>query len=221
MRRNNSPFTLKDNQQEAALFRRRAVVAAGFVLVFFLILLGRYYYLQIIQFETYSTLSENNRVHLEAISPPRGFIYDRKGTLLADNQPTFMLTINRQQVGNVDEMIQRLIPVLQLTPEDVKRFQTRMRVARKSEEVPVKLRLTEDDIARFSEVKYELSGVNISVELSRHYPYSDLFAHAIGYVSRISEKEEKTLDPVEYAGTNLIGKIGIEKYYEDLLHGKV
>jgi penicillin-binding protein 2 len=219
MSRNN--ITLKDNQQEAALFRRRATVAAGFVLLMFLVLLGRYYYLQVIQYETYSTLSENNRVHLEAISPPRGFIYDRKGLLLADNQPTFTLTINRQQVSNIDEMIQRLAPVLELSPDDVKRFYTRLRVARKFEEVPVKLRLTEEDIARFSEVKYELSGVNVNVELSRHYPYGDLFAHAIGYVSRISEKEEETLDPVEYAGTNLIGKIGIEKYYEKLLHGKV
>lgn len=221
MSRNNSPFTLKDNQQEAALFRRRATVAAGFVLFMFLVLLGRYYYLQVIQYETYSTLSENNRVHLEAISPPRGFIYDRKGLLLADNQPTFTLTINRQQVDSIDGMIKRLTPVLELSPDDVKRFYTRLRVARKFEEVPVKLRLTEEDIARFSEVKYELSGVNVNVELSRHYPYGDLFAHAIGYVSRISEKEEATLDPVEYAGTNLIGKIGIEKYYENLLHGKV
>jgi penicillin-binding protein 2 len=221
MRRNNRPFTLKDNQQEAALFRRRALVAAGVVLVFFLILLARYYYLQVIQYETYSTLSENNRVHLEAISPPRGFIYDRKGVLLADNQPTFALTINRQQAADVDVLIERLTPILELTADDVKRFRSRLRVARKFEEVPVKMRLTEEDIARFSEAKHELSGVNVNVELSRHYPYGDLFAHAIGYVSRISEKEEKTLDPVEYAGTNLIGKIGIEKYYEDLLHGKV
>jgi penicillin-binding protein 2 len=220
-RLNNNPFTLKDNQQEAALFRRRATVAAGFVLVMFLVLIGRYYYLQVVQYETYSTLSENNRVHLEAISPPRGFIYDRKGLLLADNQPTFTLTVNRQQVGNIDEMIKRLTPILQLSDDDVKRFYTRLRVARKFEEVPVKLRLTEEDIARFSEAKYELTGVNVSVELSRHYPYGDLFAHAIGYVSRISEKEEDELDPVEYAGTNLIGKIGIEKYYESLLHGKV
>lgn len=220
-RNNNSPFTLKDNQQEAALFRRRATVAAAFVLLMFLVLLGRYYFLQVIEYETYSTLSENNRVHLEAISPPRGFIYDRNGVLLADNQPTFTLTLNRQQVSDIDTMIQRLTPVLELTPDDVKRFYTRLRVARKFEEVPIKLRLTEDDIARFSEVRYELSGVNINVELSRHYPHGELFAHAIGYVSRISEKEEAELDPVEYAGTNLIGKIGIEKTYENLLHGKV
>ncbi|MDI1302274.1 MAG: penicillin-binding protein 2 [bacterium] len=217
----SNPYTLKDNQLEAVLFRRRATVAGIFVLLMFLLLIGRYYYLQVVAYDTYATLSENNRVHLEAISPPRGFIFDRKGLLLADNQPTFSLTMNRQQVPDVDAMIQRLVPILGLTPDDVRRFRTRMRVARKFEEIPVKLRLTEEDIARFSEARYELTGVNINVELSRHYPYGDLFAHAVGYVSRISEKEEELLDPVEYAGTNLIGKIGIEKTYEKILHGKV
>ncbi|MCD6061969.1 MAG: Cell division protein FtsI/penicillin-binding protein 2 [Moraxellaceae bacterium] len=218
---NKDPFTLKDNQQEAALFRRRATVAALFVLAMFGVLVSRYYYLQVVEYEIYSTMSENNRVHLEAISPPRGFIYDRKGVLLADNRPTFTLTINRQQIESVDAMLDRLTPVLELTPEDIKRFRSRLKASRKFEEVPVKLRLTEADIARYSEIKHELQGVNVNVELSRYYPYSDLFAHAIGYVSRISEKEQETLDPVEYAGTNLIGKIGIEKYYEHLLHGRV
>lgn len=217
----SNPFTLKDNQQEAALFRRRALVAGVFVLLIFLVLMGRYYYLQVVAYDTYATLSENNRVHLEAISPPRGFIFDRKGLLLADNQPTFALTLNRQQVPDIEAMIQRLVPILSLTPDDVRRFRTRLRVARKFEEIPIKLRLSEEDIARYSEARYELNGVNINVEMSRHYPYGDLFAHAVGYVSRISEKEEELLDPVEYAGTNLIGKIGIEKYYENLLHGKV
>jgi penicillin-binding protein 2 len=222
MNRNKpKPFALKDNQLEAGLFRRRAMVASGFVLLMFFVLIGRYYYLQVVQYDTYATLSENNRVHLEAISPPRGFIYDRKGILLADNQPTFTLTMNRQQVSDVDAMMARLTPILGLTPDDIKRFYARLRVARKFEEVPIKLRLNDEDIARYSEARYELNGININVELSRHYPYGDLFAHAIGYVSRISEKEEAELDPVAYAGTNLIGKIGIEKYYENVLHGKV
>jgi penicillin-binding protein 2 len=216
----HKPFTLKDNQQEAALFRRRATVAAVFVLAMFAVLFARYFHLQVNEYDTYSTMSENNRVHLEAIAPPRGFIYDRKGVLLADNQPTFTLTINRQKVVDVEETLQALIPVLQLNADDIRRFRNRLKNSRKFEEVPVKLRLSEDDIARYSEMKHELTGVNVNVELSRFYPHGDLFAHAIGYVSRISEKEEATLDPVEYAGTNLIGKIGIEKYYEPILHGK-
>lgn len=214
------PFTLKDNQQEAALFRRRATVASVFVLLMFAVLFGRYFHLQVNEYDTYTTMSENNRVHLEAIAPPRGFIYDRKGKLLADNQPTFTLTINRQQVTDIEATLERLIPVLQLNADDIKRFRNRLKISRKFEEVPVKLRLSEEDIARYSEMKHELVGVNVNVELSRYYPHGDLFAHAIGYVSRISEKEEATLDPVEYAGTNLIGKIGIEKFYEPALHGK-
>lgn len=220
MRRPNT-ITLKDNQQESALFRRRAIVAAVFVLLMFGVLIGRYYFLQVVEHDTYTVLSDNNRVHLEAISPPRGFIYDRKGHLLADNQPTFSLTINRQQVEDLDATLKILTPVLNLTEDDIRRFKARARVARKFEEVPLRLRLSEEDIARFSEVRYEMKGVNVNVELSRYYPYGDLFSHAIGYVSRISEREEKELDPVKYAGTNLIGKIGIEKYYEDYLHGKV
>jgi len=220
MRRFNT-ITIKDNQQEAALFRRRAAVAGVFVLLMFGVLIGRYYFLQVTEHETYTVLSENNRVHLEAISPPRGFIFDRKGRLLADNQPTFSLTINRQQVDDVDAMLKTLTPLLNLTQDDIKRFKARVQIARKFEEVPLRLRLSEEDIARFSEARYALKGVNINVELSRYYPHGDLFSHAIGYVSRISEKEQKNLDPVEYAGTNLIGKIGIEKYYENVLHGKV
>lgn len=220
-RNNQSSFTLKDNQQEAALFKRRTIVASVIVGVVFLLLLARYFHLQVQEYETYATLSENNRVHLEAISPPRGFIYDRNGRLLADNRPTFILSVNRQQVKDVDETLKRLVPVLELDDSDVKRFKARLRASRRFEDVPVKMRLTEEDLARYSEIKYDLSGVKVSVELSRYYPYGELFAHTIGYVSRISENEVKDLDPVEYAGTNLIGKIGIEKYYEGLLHGKV
>lgn len=219
-RKTSSPFTLKDNQQEAALFKRRSWVALAFVGAMFCVLIGRYFYLQILHHETFATLSENNRVHPEAISPPRGFIYDRNGLLLADNRPTFTLTINRQQVKDIDAAIEKLKPLLELDDEDIKRFKTRLQNSRRFEDVPVKLRLTEEDLARFSEVKYELEGMKVNVELSRYYPYGDLFAHTIGYVSRISEKEVKDLDPIAYAGTNLIGKIGIEKYYEDLLHGK-
>lgn len=221
MRRPSPRITLKDNQQEAALFRRRAAVAAVFVLLMFGVLLVRYYYLQVVQHETYAVLSESNRVHLEAISPPRGFIYDRKGILLADNQPTFSLTLNRQLIADTDSTLAELTPVLKLTADELSRFRNRARVARKYEEVPLRLRLSEEDIARLSEVKYRFPGVNINVELSRHYPHGELFAHTIGYVSRISEKDQKEIDPVAYAGTNLIGKNGIEKFYEHLLHGKV
>jgi len=302
---------LKDNQQEAELFRRRAIVSAGFVLAMFLVLLARYYYLQVVQYATYASLSESNRVHLDAIAPPRGFIYDRKGRLLADNRPSFSLTVAGSQltdVVSVDAMIRQLTPVIQLTPDEVrqfwasillnhrtepvalrqhlsdddaarfaevgarypavtiseetehdgsvthslvvnraaapdistlvdtvaaltplldlnpielKQFWNHFPLAHKLDKVPLRLRMSDQDIARFSEVRYEFAGVDIDVELTRYYPYGELFAHAIGYVSRISQDEMDDLDAAEYQGTSLIGKSGIEKFYEPWLHGKV
>lgn len=209
------------NQQEAELYRSRAAFAGGFVLIAFALLLLRYGYLQLFMHNTYATLSENNRVHLEAISPPRGFIYDRNGILLADNRPVFALVLNRQQPVDVDDIIKRLTPVLDLSADEIARFRGRLRVARRYENIPIRSRLSEEDLARFSENRYAFPGLSAEIEISRYYPYGDLFAHVIGYVSRISEQEQKTLDPEVYAGTNLIGKIGIEKYYEDALHGRV
>ena len=214
-------ITLKDQQQETALFRRRAALAGIIVLCCFVLLLLRYGWLQMVQHDTYVTLAENNRIHLEAISPPRGFIYDRNGVLLADNRPVFALVVNRQIAGDLDQLIARLKPVLQLSDEEVARFKNRLRVSRRFDSVPIRSRLSEEDLARFSEARYDFPGVNTEIEISRYYPYGELFAHVIGYVSRISEEEEKTLDPAVYDGTNLIGKIGIEKYYESVLHGRV
>jgi len=214
-------LTLKDQQQEVELFKSRALFAGGFVLFAFSLLLLRYGYLQLLQHETYATLSENNRIHLEAISPPRGFIYDRNGVLLADNRPVFALVVNRQQAGDLDDLIKHLTPVLGLSEDEVDRFHKRLRVARRYEPVVIRSRLSEEDMATFSEMRYAFPGVTAEIEVSRYYPFGDLFAHVIGYVSRISEDEAKTLDPAVYAGTNLIGKLGIEKYYESVLHGRV
>lgn len=214
-------ITLKDQQQESSLYRSRATLAGIIVLSCFGLLLLRYGWLQMVQHDTYVTLAENNRIHLEAISPPRGFIYDRNGVLLADNRPVFALVVNRQIAGDLDELITRLKPVLQLSEEEVLRFKKRLRVSRRFDSVPIRSRLSEEDLARFSEARYDFPGVNTEIEVSRYYPYGELFAHVIGYVSRISEEEEKTLDPAVYDGTNLIGKIGIEKYYESALHGRV
>lgn len=223
MNQNNkrTRLTIKDQQQEIELFRTRAAFVGGFVLFAFSLLLLRYGYLQLFQHETYVTQSENNRIHLEAISPPRGFIYDRNGVLLADNRPVFALVVNRQQAGDLDSLIKRLTPVLGLSEDEVARFHKRVRVARRYEPVPIRTRLSEEDLATFSEIRYAFPGVTAEIEVSRYYPQGELFAHVLGYVSRISEEEAKTLDPAVYAGTNLIGKLGIEKYYEDALHGRV
>lgn len=223
MNQNEKPgrLAIKDQQQEGSLFRARAGFAGGFVVAAFGILLLRYCWLQLVQHETYRTLSESNRIKLEAISPPRGFIYDRNGILLADNRPVFALVVNRQEAGDLDDIIRRLTPVLGLSDEEVSHFRARVRVSRRYDTVPIRSRLSEEDLAHFSEVRYAFPGVSAEIEISRYYPYGELFAHVLGYVSRISEDELETLDPAVYDGTSLIGKIGLEKYYEKPLHGRV
>lgn len=215
-------LTIKDQQQESELFRSRASFAGSVVMAALLLILLRYGWLQVFQHDTYVTLSENNRIRLEAISPPRGYIYDRNGVLLADNRPVFALVLNRQEAGDqVEDIIVRLQKALELSDEEVQQFRKRLRVSRRYDSVPIRTRLSEEDLARFAEIRYAFPGVTAEIEVSRYYPFGDLFAHVIGYVSRISEEEQKTLDPAVYEGTNLIGKIGIEKYYESTLHGRV
>ena len=127
--------------------------------------------------------------------------------------------IENLTVEDIDDTIARLTPVLQLTEEDIERFKSRIKTSRKTERVSIKLNLNESDIARFSEVKFQFPGVNIETQMTRYYPHGELFAHVIGYVGRINDKELKEIDKDAYAGTNLIGKIGVEKSYEHLLHG--
>lgn len=212
-------FPLKNVQQEKRIFRNRVLVSVGIVTFFLLLLISRYAYLQIFSFDEFATASDKNRIRLQPLAPARGYIYDRNGVLLADNYPVFSATLSRADIDDIDDTIERLTPILELTQEDIDRFKSRIKVSRKTERVVIKLNLNETDIARFSEVKFQFPGVNIETQMTRYYPHGELFAHVIGYVGRINDKELKSIDKDAYAGTNLIGKIGVEKYYEDLLHG--
>lgn len=215
-----NPDPLKNNVLENRIFRRRLLVAVGVISLAFCSLLVRYGYLQILKYQNYKTLAESNRIRLQAITPPRGYIYDRNGILLADNRPIFTAIINRQEVTDLDNTINRLTPIFELKPEDIQRFKNRLNNAPPYESITLKLNLSERDIARFSEVSFMFKGVSVEVKLARYYPYGELFAHALGYVGRISDKEAAKLDPERYAGTDLIGKTGLEKFYENLLQGK-
>ena len=212
-------FPLKNIQQEKRIYRQRVFIAMGIVIFFLLLLVARYAYLQLFNFESFTTASDQNRIRLQPLAPARGYIYDRNGILLADNYPVFTATMSRADVEDIDDSLKRLTPILELTPEDIERFQNRIKTSRKTERVSIKLNLNENDIARFSEVKYQFPGVKIDTQMTRYYPHGELFAHVIGYVGRINDKELKEIDKDAYAGTNLIGKIGVEKKYEDLLHG--
>lgn len=212
-------FPLKNSQQEKSMYRSRVFIAIGIVVFFLLLLVARYAFLQLNNYEKFSTASDQNRIRLQPLAPARGYIYDRNGVLLADNYPVFSATLSRADVEDIDDTIERLIPVIDLTPEDIERFKSRIKASRKTERVSIKLNLNENDIARFSEIKYQFPGVNIETQMTRYYPHGELFAHVIGYVGRINDKELKEIDKDAYAGTNLIGKIGVEKRYENLLHG--
>ncbi|OTG79896.1 penicillin-binding protein 2 [Acinetobacter sp. ANC 5054] len=212
-------FPLKNVQQEKRIYRNRVVISIGIVSVFMLLLIARYAYLQINSYQTFSTAADQNRIRLQPLAPSRGYIYDRNGVLLADNYPVFSATMSRADVEDIDDTVHRLTPLLELTDEDIQRFKSRIKTSKKTERVSIKLNLNENDIARFSEVKYQFPGVNIETQMTRYYPHGELFAHVIGYVGRINDKELKSIDKDLYAGSNLIGKIGVEKSYEELLHG--
>ncbi|OTG90277.1 penicillin-binding protein 2 [Acinetobacter sp. ANC 3813] len=212
-------FPLKNVQQEKRIFRNRIYFSLGIVIFFLLLLVARYSYLQIFNYDKFATDSDKNRVRLQPLPPARGYIYDRNGVLLADNYPVFSATMSRADIEDIDDTVKRLIPIINLTQEDIDRFKSRIKTSKKTERVALKLNLNETEIARFSEVKFQFPGVNIETQMTRYYPHGELFAHVIGYVGRINDKELKEIDKDLYAGTNLIGKIGVEKYYEDLLHG--
>ena len=212
-------FPLKNMQQEKRIYKGRIFFAIFIVVICLLILICRYAYLQIVHYDDFTTASDKNRIRLQPLAPARGYIYDRNGVLLADNYPVFTATLSRADVSDIDDTINRLIPVLGPTEEDVERFKSRVKTARKTERIAIKLNLNEADIAKFSEVKYVFPGVKIETQMTRYYPHGELFAHVLGYVGRINDKELKSIDKDLYAGTNLIGKIGVEKSYEELLHG--
>lgn len=216
------PIHLKDHSKDAGIVRQRLVLAAAVVILLLLALAARMYYLQVIQFEHHSTLSENNRVHVQPIPPSRGRIYDRNGVVLAENRPSFSLNITRERTPDVPATFELLQSLLDLDEEEVERAKRRLMQARRPfESVPVMFELTDEQIARIGVNRFRLPGVEVQASFVRHYPLREHFAHAVGYVGRINEKEMQRIDQVAYAGTHYIGKTGIEHFYEELLHGKV
>lgn len=216
------PIRLKDHEKDARLVRTRVLVGAVAVVCLLCVLIGRLYYLQVIQYEYHSTLSENNRVHVQPIPPPRGMIYDRNGVVIADNRPSFNLSITRERAGKWQETLDTVVEVLGLTADDRALLEKRLRQGRRPfEPVPILMELSEEQIARIAVNQFRLPGVDVVAQLTRHYPQGEHFAHSVGYMGRINEKELKSLDPVAYSGTHQIGKTGIERFYEDELHGEV
>jgi len=218
----SQPIPLKDHEKDARLVRQRVLVGAAFVLLLTGVLIARMYYLQVVQYQHHSTLSENNRVHVQPIPPNRGLIFDRTGKIIADNRPSFSLTVTRERAEDWRKTLDTVVEVLELSSEERELFEKRVLQGRRPfEPVPIMYELSEEQIARIAVDQFRLPGVEVAAQLVRHYPQREHFAHSVGYVGRINEAELKRLDPVNYAGTHHIGKTGIERFYEDSLHGQV
>ncbi|MDM1707302.1 penicillin-binding protein 2 [Thiopseudomonas alkaliphila] len=217
-----SPIRLKDHERDARLIGQRLAIGAGLVLVVLVILLARMYYLQVIQYEHHSTLAENNRIHVQPLPPARGLIYDRNGVILADNRPSFSLTLTRERAGDWPAVLDTLVEVLELTEEDRELFERRVRQGRRAfEPIPILFELDEQQIALIAVNQFRLPGVEVDAKLVRTYPQKEHFAHSVGYVGRINEQDLKRIDNIAYSGTHHIGKTGLERFYEEQLHGQV
>src|SRR5690606_38597328 len=215
---------LKDPYSEVRIFTMRILIAAVVMLIGFGILIFRYADLQITQYEKYRTESERNRVQLQPLPPKRGLIFDRSGEILADNSPSYSLSVIKERVGDLDQALALARSLIDIDDDDVDKFMDRLKARYPYQSVPLKLRLTEEEIAILAINRYRLPGMEVEAEFVRSYPQGEMFAHALGYVGRISEKEMKALSAeqlLNYSGTHYIGKIGVERYYEDVLHGKV
>ncbi|MEE3214842.1 MAG: penicillin-binding protein 2, partial [Pseudomonadota bacterium] len=213
--------TLKNPEQALRIFRMRASLAGVVVVLLSGLLVGRLCYLQIVQHEVYSTRSEKNRVRVEPLPPTRGLIYDRNGQLLAENRPTYNLTLVRERVDDLDATLELLVDLLDLPAEEVEAFKVRSRQRQRPYQPALLMSdLTEAQIARLAVNRHRLPGVEVQAQLLRFYPDAEIMSHALGYVGRINAEELESLDPGNYAGTHFIGKTGVERFYEDQLHGR-
>ncbi|MCI5107060.1 MAG: penicillin-binding protein 2 [Pseudomonadales bacterium] len=218
-------WQLKDHEAERRLFNRRLTVAGVFVMLLFSALVIKLVNLQVYQHEYFSARSDGNRLHSQYVPPARGLIFDSSGRLLADNQPIFNLTVVREQVEDMDALLETLAGMISLTEDDIAQFERRLQRNRVPyTSVPLRYVLSEEEKSRIAVISHKLDGVAIEPQFVRQYPYAALTAHSVGYVSEINREELESLDEAQrenYGGTNHIGKTGIERTYEDLLHGTV
>ena len=213
--------TFKNTHQEHKLFKRRAIAILISISILSLLLLSRLVYLQVFQHKLYTTLARQNQLSLVPIEPNRGLIYDRNGVLLAENKPIFNLVITPDLVKNINVTIQQLSSFIKIDAEDLKQFSRQRRLHHRFEPIPIRLKLNEEEVAKFSLERYRFPGVAIQAQMIRFYPQGSSFAAIVGYMGRINEKELQSVDPVNYSASNFIGKTGVEKFYEAQLHGTV
>jgi len=213
----------RDVELELSRFRRRLLVAALAVLLAFTALVARLCYLQIVRHEDLREQAENNRTAIVPVVPNRGLILDRNGVVLASNYSAYTLEITPSKVGDLDRVIDSLSQVVEIQARDRRRFKKLLDESRNFESLPIRTRMSDEEVARFAAQRYRFPGVDIKARLFRNYPFGELASHVIGYIGRINaaekEKIEDTDDDGNYKGTEYIGKLGVEQSYEAQLHG--
>lgn len=214
-------FTLKNPKQEIDQYKRRLAVVSIFVGVLLLVLVARLMYLQIVRYQLYSTLSQQNLLSVAPIDPSRGLIYDRNGVLLAGNMPVFSLEVSPSKVHNLKQTLAALNELIPLSPADLQAFYKQLGEGRQFGSIPLRVKLTDQEIATFAVNQYQFPGIFIQAHMVRYYPFGAVMEPVLGYVGRINAKELAQVNPANYSATNYYGKAGIEKYYETMLHGTV
>ncbi|MBP9713197.1 MAG: penicillin-binding protein 2 [Sterolibacterium sp.] len=214
----------KNPEQEIQRYRRRLLVALGFVLLAFTLLFARFFWLQVVQHDYYQTRAEDNRISLVPILPNRGLILDRNGVILARNYSAYTLEITPSRVADLDATINGLAQLIEVRAKDRKRFRKLLEESRNFESLPIRTRLTDEEVARFIAHRYRFPGVDIKARLFRQYPYETSASHLLGYIGRINDRDIKRIEDKDqednYRGTDHIGKSGLEQNYEFELHGQ-
>ena len=219
----NPGIEIRDSERELQRFRGRLAMLGIFVLSLFGLLFLRFFYLQVIQHGHYSTLAEANRISVLPIAPHRGIIVDRNGIQLAHNYSAYTLEITPSKVPDLDTTIEELASVVEISPRDRRRFRKLLEENKRFESLPIRTRLSDEEISRFAAHRYRFPGVEAKARLFRQYPQGDMFSHVVGHIGRINQKEVDQLETEDrlanYRGSDYIGKTGLEQSYEKFLHG--
>jgi penicillin-binding protein 2 len=214
---------LRNVQADLARFRTRVFVVSLVVILCFCLLGARLFYLQVIRHDDLRAQAESNRTSIVPIVPTRGLIEDRNGVVLASNYSAYTLEITPSKTNGLEETIDGLSQVLEITPRDRRRFKKLIEESKNFESLPIRTRLTDTEVAKFAAQRFRFPGVEIKARLFRNYPYSELASHVIGYIGRINRSEKEKIDDSDdqanYRGTEYIGKLGVEQSFETLLHG--
>lgn len=212
---------VKDAGREERLIQSRILFAFLGVLALVAVLLWRLYFLQVVQNAHYETLSDNNRINLAPVPPVRGLVFDRNGEVLAQNFPVYTLTMVPDQVRDVERTLERIARIVSLSQDELEAFRRGLGERPGFEPHVLKTRLSHEQAARFAVDQHRFKGVKLTAELQRYYPHGELTAHSLGYVARIGPEDLEKIDAAAYKGTSHIGRLGIEAFYEQSLHGKV